>query len=148
MLLIAALLFMLGNHPVVLEEATTLDQKNWGLMGRKELGENEGMLFAYDTPQILSVWMFNCWVDLDVAFLDENCIVREIHPMKAYPEKMDPKRPVLGPNDFRLYPPNDPIVRFFQSQSVQSSFEASYMLEMPQGWFREHGVSLGSKLAK
>jgi uncharacterized membrane protein (UPF0127 family) len=146
MFLIASLIFMLGNQPVTLEEASTPEQHSWGLMGRTKLAENEGMLFTYDTPQVINVWMFNCWIDLDVAFLDTNKIIREIHQMKAYPGKMDPKRPVLGPKDFRLYSPHDPIVRFFRSHSVQSSFEASYMLEMPQGWFQDHGVGIGTGL--
>lgn len=146
MFLIATLLLLLGNHPVKLEEATTPEQKTWGLMGRTKIGENEGMLFPYDPPQIIDVWMFNCWIDLDVAFLDADKIVREIHTMKAYPEKMDPRRPVLGPNDIRLYSVNDPVVQFFQSQSVTSSFKASYILEMPGGWFKKNGVNIGDAL--
>ncbi len=146
MLMIATLLFLLGNHPVELEEATTPEQKSWGFMGRTKLGDNEGMLFAFAPPQEVNVWMFNCWVDLDVAFLDSNKVIREIHPMKAYPEKMDPRRPVLGPNDMRLYPRNDPIVLFFQSKSVTSSFKAAYMLELPEGWFQKHHVGIGDRL--
>jgi uncharacterized membrane protein (UPF0127 family) len=146
MLLIAAALFILGNQPVTLEEVKTPEQKSWGLMGRTQLGENEGMLFPFDPPQYLNVWMFNCWIDLDVAYLDANRVIREIHEMRAYPEKMDPRRPVLGPRDFSLYANNDPIVLFFQSKSVKSSFEASYIVEMPKGWFKRHEVGVGDTL--
>jgi uncharacterized membrane protein (UPF0127 family) len=146
MLMIATLFLLLGNHPVKIEEATTLEQKRWGLMGRTSLSENEGMLFTIDPPSIEKVWMFNCFVDLDVAFLDQDMTIVEIHTMKAYPEKMDPSRPVFSPTDFRLYLPNDPIYQFFDQESISSSFKASYTLEMPSQWFKNNNVQIGETL--
>ena len=146
MIIIATLFFLLGGQTVQLEEANTPDQKVWGLMGRSSLKENDGMLFFFDPPEILSVWMFNCWIDLDVAFLDSNMKIQEIHYLKAYPEKMDPKRPVLGLNDFRLYPHDDPVIQFFHEKSVKSSYRSSYILEMPGGWFKSHQIKVGDPL--
>lgn len=145
-MIILATLFFLGGQPIELEEAITPEQKAWGLMGRDKLGDNEGMLFTFDPPQIICVWMFNCRVDLDVAFLDSDKVIREIHPLKAFPEKMDPRRPVLTLQDMRQYPPNDPIFQFFQSQSISSSFKATYMLEMPKSWFTKNNVKTGNSL--
>ncbi len=119
------------------------DESMWGLMGRKTLGENEGMLFSYEPPQYVSLWMFNCYVDLSVAFLDETFKIVEIVDLLAYPEKMDPERPVNSTKDFARYPYNDPIRHFYSEHGVRSQQPVSYALEMPKGWFKAHGYHVG-----
>lgn len=145
--------FLILFYPFILagltiEVASTPEQIAWGLMGRKEIPDDYGMLFVYETPKITSVWMFNCFVDLSVAFIDENGVIQEIHDLKAYPEKMDPKRPVKSINDLWLYPYKDPIVQFFHSNNVTSSFAVKYILEMKKGGFEKNGFKVGSVIKK
>tara|TARA_B110000438_G_scaffold277310_1_gene299826 strand:- start:55 stop:465 length:411 start_codon:yes stop_codon:yes gene_type:complete len=54
-----------------LEEAETYQEKKRGLMYRDFLPENGGMLFVYDKPKIISMWMINTFVSLDIIWLDE-----------------------------------------------------------------------------
>lgn len=125
------------------ELASTPNLRAWGLMGRKELALNHGMLFAYPSSNILSLWSFNCYIPLSVAFMDEEKIIRDIQDLEAYPEKMDPERPVHTLEDLSQYPSYDPILRFFQSKSIRSSFPSKYALEMNLHWFSANDVKKG-----
>lgn len=146
MMLMVSRICFAGKIPIELEYAKTEQQQTLGLMQRKELGTNQGMLFIYPKAEVHRIWMFNCFIDLSVAFLDDHLRIREIHELKAYPEMMDPKRPVLALEDISLYPPSDPIFKFFMQQSVQSSVKTSYVLEMNAKWFYNHRVTVGDQL--
>lgn len=115
-------------------------------MGRQSLPPDTGMLFHYPSEARHRFWMFNCYFDMSVALFDRNGILREILYLKAYPEMMDPKRPVNTLEDLALYPRKDPIRRFFHSQGVSSRVKARYALEVPRGWFAEKGIGVGAML--
>ncbi len=129
-----------------IKHARTEDQKRWGLMRCSALPDNEGMLFHYSSPKHVRIWSFNCLIDLSVAFLDEQKRICEIQNLRAFPERMDPKRPVLSTRDFALYPAQDPIVIFFQKGSISSSVPVCYALEMNRGWFEKNRVEVGDVL--
>lgn len=97
-----------------------------GLMERDSMDDDHGMIFIYSKPQIIKIWMLNTLMDLSVAFLDENKVVREIHHLKAYPKVRDPA--------------------FFRSRQAISSEPLNYALEMKAGWFEDHGVKPGDKV--
>jgi uncharacterized membrane protein (UPF0127 family) len=44
--------------------------RNRGLMYRKHLARNAGMLFDYDPPQNVAFWMKNTYISLDIIFID------------------------------------------------------------------------------
>lgn len=132
--------------PLTLEYARSQAEIEWGLMQRDHLPQDHGMLFIYPSPRHLSFWMFNCLMDLSVAFLDGQGVVQEIHELKAYPERMDPKRPVTKREDLLLYPPYDPVVAFFRDHRVKSCYKATYALEMEAGWFEKRGMRPGDRL--
>ncbi|MGE0256539.1 MAG: DUF192 domain-containing protein [Alphaproteobacteria bacterium] len=59
-----------GNaHPFTVELALSPDQKTQGLMYRREMAADAGMLFVYDRPQLLSMWMQNTYLPLDMLFI-------------------------------------------------------------------------------
>ena len=128
---------------ITLEHAQTCEEIQWGLMQREELPYNQGMMLYYDCPQRVSIWSFNCLIDLSIAFLDECQVIREIRHLYCYPCRMDCNRPVLTPIDLVLYPPNDPIIRYFCKQAVISSQPTKYALEMNYPWFQENGIKVG-----
>lgn len=67
-----------------LYEAKTDEEKKQGLMGVEHLKDNEGMIFYYDKPQKVSMWMKDTKIPLTICFFDEDgeCIsVRQGHPL-------------------------------------------------------------------
>ena len=53
-----------------------------GLMFRKQLAANRGMLFKFDSPQILKFWGMDTYIPLDIAFVDNNNRIVKIDRIK------------------------------------------------------------------
>jgi len=58
-----------GTHAFRVEMARTVQEQARGLMFRTEMGADEGMLFPYDPPRVLSFWMKNTVIPLDLVFI-------------------------------------------------------------------------------
>jgi uncharacterized membrane protein (UPF0127 family) len=58
-----------GVHRFTVEVAATLDQQQRGLMFRRSLAGDRGMIFPYDPPQDLGFWMKNTLIPLDMVFV-------------------------------------------------------------------------------
>lgn len=111
----------LGNEILTVEIADTLEAQDKGLMGRKSLAEGHGMLFVYKRPARRSFWMKNTLIPLSVAFFDEEKAIINILDM-------DP-------------PVGDAYISYL------SRGPALYALEVPQGWFKKHGIKRGVKFS-
>jgi uncharacterized protein len=63
-----------GNKldPLSLEIVDTDGKRHVGLMYRKELPENQGMLFVFPTERDNKFWMKNTYISLDMVFIDKN----------------------------------------------------------------------------
>jgi uncharacterized membrane protein (UPF0127 family) len=96
------------------EVARTPEERNKGLMYRKDLPEGEGMFFIFERDDVLSFWMKNTSIPLSIAFIAYDGRIIDIKDM---------------------YPHNE--------TSVHSSRSARYALEVPQGWFSRAGVQSG-----
>jgi len=96
------------------EIARTQEERNTGLMFRKELPDGEGMLFVFEADQVLSFWMKNTYIPLSIAYIAHDGRIIDIKDM--YPH---------------------------DTNSVVSSRSARYALEAPQGWFSRAGVRTG-----
>jgi hypothetical protein len=106
-----------GIHLIRAEVANTFDSRARGLMFRKGLGSNSGMLFVFPDVTTHCMWMKNTYVPLSVAFVDEQGTIVSIHDMKPLDET-----------------------------SHCAARPARFALEMSQGWFAQKGVKPGAKI--
>jgi uncharacterized membrane protein (UPF0127 family) len=58
-----------GPRAFLVEVATTDEAKDLGLMNRSELPDGQGMLFDFSPPQLVSMWMKNTLIPLDMIFI-------------------------------------------------------------------------------
>ena len=107
-----------GKHLIRAEVASTEAQREQGLMFRRELPKNNGMLFVFDRPARSCMWMKNTALPLSVAFIDANGTILNI-------EKMEP----------------------FTLDSHCSKGWIRYALEMNKNWFAKNGIKAGSKIS-
>ena len=99
------------------ELAATPEDRERGLMGRTELGADEGMLFAFPEPWTGAFWMKDTLIPLSIAFWGDDGRIHTI--LEMTPCEADP---------CETYPAADTY---------------TYALEMNAGWFAEHGVEVG-----
>lgn len=71
----------ISGEPFYLELAYTQQQRSTGLMHRKIIAENGGMLFIYSDTNVRWYLMKNCLVDIDLIYLDESGIIVALHQM-------------------------------------------------------------------
>lgn len=109
------------NKTLKVEIAETLEQQQRGLMYRKTLSDDEGMIFIYKNEQFLSFWMKNTFVPLSIGFFDKSKKLFQIEDMLPASSEMQTQLP-----------------------SYQSRRPAQYALEVPKGWFQRHHISMGS----
>jgi hypothetical protein len=106
-----------GIHVITAEIANTFNTRARGLMHRKSLGANQGMLFVFPDVSAHCMWMRNTFVPLSVAFIDEQGTIVSIHDMQPQTES-----------------------------SHCAAKPARFALEMNQGWFAQKGIKAGASL--
>ena len=113
-----AITLQAGIHNIRAAVAITPDQRQTGLMFRREMAQHEGMLFVFEEPSPQCFWMKNTLLPLSIAFLADDGSVVNIDEMK--PQTLD---------------------------SHCSTRPVRFVLEMNQGWFTKRGIKPGSKIA-
>src|SRR3954449_11291842 len=92
-----------GKHKFHVELATTPAQLEQGLMFRRSLAPDAGMLFDFQHPSPVSMWMKNTFIPLDMLFIDDRGRIINIAE-RAVPQSLDtlaaaaPARAVLELN--------------------------------------------------
>jgi len=109
---------LVGKTPLWVEVADTLEKQERGLMFRRSLPENEGMLFVYREPVEMSFWMRNTLIPLDIVFVGADGVILNIHQARPLDESI-------------LY---------------RSAGAARYVIETNQGWFARHGIVPGDRV--
>ncbi|MDQ2088558.1 DUF192 domain-containing protein [Marimonas arenosa] len=70
-----------GSARFTVEIADSIGERARGLMHRESLPKSHGMLFIYPRPSVVSFWMKNTLIPLDMVFLDPRGVVRHVHHM-------------------------------------------------------------------
>ena len=106
-----------GMYRIEAEAAINQEDRMRGLMQRKSMPQNHGMLFAFTESQRHCMWMKNTLLPLSVAFMDEQGRILNIEDMQPQTEN----------NHCAAKP-------------------ASFALEMNEGWFRQKGIAPGVRI--
>ena len=63
---------------ISVEITESSEEKARGLMFRTSLADDQGMLFFYDTPQDITMWMRNTYISLDMVFIRADGVIQRI----------------------------------------------------------------------
>ncbi|WP_439519062.1 DUF192 domain-containing protein [Hydrogenophaga sp.] len=107
-----------GMFLINAQVVSTPEQRATGLMFRKEMPANEGMLFVFEQPASQCFWMKNTLLPLTAAFVADDGTIVNLADMQ--PQSLD---------------------------SHCSAKPVRYVLEMHQGWFGKRGLKAGSRLS-
>jgi hypothetical protein len=72
-----------GVHKFTVEIAATPEQQERGLMFRKSIAGDRGMIFPYDPPQDVAFWMKNTLIPLDIIFVRADGTIARITKAEA-----------------------------------------------------------------
>ena len=107
----------IGGQKLIAEVAASNPERMQGLMHRRMMPENRGMLFVFTEVSTHAMWMKNTFIPLSVAFIDVNGVITNIEDMK--PHTLD---------------------------SHGASKPVRFALEMNLGWFAKRGIKAGAKI--
>jgi len=62
----------LGDKQFKVEEAASYKERRDGLQGVKDLPKNEGMIFYFDEPDLVEMWMKDTLIPLDIIFINSD----------------------------------------------------------------------------
>lgn len=110
----------LGNSKAKIDIEIADDdyQRQLGLMNRKEMKENQGMIFIFPRQDWLSFWMRNTLISLDIIFVDENKKIVTIHKN----------------------------TRILSDTSYPSTKPARYVVEVVAGFTDKYNIQVGDKI--
>ncbi len=104
---------------IEIEIADDDTQTQKGLMYRRSMNENQGMLFIFPEMEIRSFWMKNTYIPLDLIYMDDQRVIVHIH------ESAQPK----------------------SEESIPSIKPAKYVLEVNEGFSAKYFLKVGDSMS-
>lgn len=96
----------------------TPEKQELGMKFKTVMPKEEGLLFRWQSPRVLSFWMKDTYLPLDIAFVDSNNKIVKT-------EKMVP----------------------LSTRSVSSGSPCVMALEVLSGALEQHGISVGDEIS-
>jgi uncharacterized membrane protein (UPF0127 family) len=109
----------IAGHSVAVAIAATPESRRQGLSGRKSLAADTGLVLAWQSPAVVSIWMPDMNFPIDVIF------VREGHVLAVYPDA----QPCVPGQDCPVFGPTIPV---------------DFVLEVPAGSAKAWGVTINA----
>ena len=78
----------LGGRVLHLQVAVLQPELERGLMERRKLAADEGMIFIFSNPHTLTFWMHNTPTPLDIGFFTAGGVLAEIYPLLPFDERV------------------------------------------------------------
>jgi uncharacterized membrane protein (UPF0127 family) len=107
-----------GEHQIQVYVARSDEERALGLMHRRELPEDEGMLFMCDECAVQKFWMKDTPLPLSIAFLEEDGTILKIADLEPH-----------------------------NLEAESSEHPVRFVLEVNQGWFDARGIAPGARLS-
>lgn len=104
----------LGDKQFKVEEAASYKERRDGLQGVKDLPKNEGMIFYFEEPDLVEMWMKDTLIPLDIIFINSDQEVIAV-------EKGKPNDPTLLGHEDTLY-----VVELNQDSGVKVGDELEF----------------------
>ena len=101
------------------EISQTPIERSKGLMFRKSLPQNQGMLFIFPNENIIKMWMKNTFIPLDMIFLSEKKIIV----------------------DFKKN------LKVLSKDIIQSNVKSKYVLEINSGLINKYDIKIGNRVS-
>lgn len=113
------------GYPIKVEISSDSEERKKGLMGRRTMAEDAGMVFEYqeERPARYGFWMYKTLIPLDIAFLDENGVIVSIRHMLPCTSSRSSGCPI--------YPAGTPFRN---------------AVEMNAGYFKARSIGVGDRL--
>jgi uncharacterized membrane protein (UPF0127 family) len=107
-----------GKHRITVEVADTDSERSMGLMFRRSIGDDEGMIFIYPRDEPISMWMKNTYISLDMIFVRSDGTIH------------------------RIASDTEP----FSEQTISSGENVRAVIEMKAGSAKRLGIKSGDKV--
>lgn len=112
-------IIFINGKKLYIEVVDTDQTRRMGLMFRKQLAPDAGMLFVFEKNSVLSFWMKNTFIPLSIAFIDTNYMIVRKADMSPLDE-----------------------------ETLHSSvLPVKYALEVNQGWFEINNIKINDKIS-
>jgi len=107
-----------GGRTARMQMAVSGPEMERGLMERRDLGRDEGMIFVYSSPRRMNFWMRDTPTALDIGYFTAEGELAEIYPMYPFDE-----RPIAS-----------------------RRADLQFALEMNLDWYNANGIRPGARL--
>ena len=107
-----------NDHKFIVEVADSFEKRKQGLMFRRKMAENEGMIFDFGQTMPITMWMKNTYIPLDMILISEDGTILDVFE-NAVP---------------------------LSEKVLSSPHSAKYVLEIGGGIFQKLGLSRGDKV--